>query len=328
MTASAALPIQVAAPDIAQWKNPTAGTDQTHGVPYLHERQGNSPGPDVLITALVHGNEYSGAIAIAELLASGWQPRCGRVTFAFCNVAAFDQFNPEQPDAARYTDEDFNRVWSTTRLNSSEQSVELARARQLRPYVDRASHLLDLHSMHEIAPPLLVTGTLERNIDFAQALQTVSQVIIDKGHADGVRMRDYGAFAEANNQRIALLLEAGQHWQATSVAVARNTLVRFLIAAGSMSLGQAQASMPHGWLLANTAPPAPVQVTDRVVAQSLDFAFTQTFTGGEVIAKAGTVIAHDAGQAVVTPYDDCVLVMPSVRQLRIGVTVARLGRCI
>ena len=100
------------------------------------------------------------------------------------------------------------------------------------------------------------------------------------------------------------------------------------MAAGSVSVDDAEANMPRGWLLADTAPPAPVQVTDRVVAQSMDFAFTQAFMGGEVIAKAGTVIARDAGHPVVTPYDDCVLVMPSLRQLRLGVTVVRLGRCI
>ena len=71
-----------------------------------------------------------------------------------------------------------------------------------------------------------------------------------------------------------------------------------------------------------------MRVTDRIVAQSMDFVFTEAFTGGEVVAKAGTVIAHDAGQAVVTPHDGCVLVMPSVRQLRPGLTVVRLGQYI
>ena len=71
----------------------------------MHERQGCLPGPDVLVTALVHGNEYSGATVVSELLASGWQPARGRVTFAFCNVAAFAQFDPLKPDASRYVDE-------------------------------------------------------------------------------------------------------------------------------------------------------------------------------------------------------------------------------
>jgi predicted deacylase len=309
-------PIQTLPPAISSW------AASANGAPYVHERIGIRVGPDVLVTALVHGNEYSGAIAVHELLASGWRPACGRVTFAFCNVAAFERFDTQAPDASRYVDEDFNRVWSAARLASRETSTELVRARQLQPYVARATHLLDLHSMHEPSMPLLVTGTLKRNIDFAQSLQTSAQVTIDAGHADGVRMRDYGAFSDPMSERIALLLEAGQHWDPRSVSVARNTLMRFLIQAGSM----AKADVPVGLLLPDSKPPAPVLVTDRVVAQTMDFAFSQAFTGGEVIASAGTVIGVDAGHAVVTPYDNCVLVMPSVRQLKPGVTTVRLGK--
>jgi hypothetical protein len=50
----------------------------------------------------------------------------------------------------------------------------------------------------------------------------------------------------------------------------------------------------------------------------MDFSFAEAFSGGETIDSAGTVIATDAGRDVVTPYDDCVLVMPSLRQLRPG----------
>ena len=309
-------PIQTLPPAISSWAVSASNT------PYVHERIGCQAGPDVLVTALVHGNEYSGAIAVHELLSCGWRPVCGRLTFAFCNVAAFERFDAQAPDASRYVDEDFNRVWSAARLMSSDTTAELVRARQLQPYVARATHLLDLHSMHEPSRPLLVIGTLSRNIDFAQSLQTSAQVIIDTGHADGVRMRDYGSFADPASQRIALLLEAGQHWDPRSVSVARNTVMRFLIQAGSI----AKADVPIGWLLPDSKPPAPVLVTDRVVAQSMDFAFSQPFTGGEVIANAGAVIAVDAGHPVVTPYDNCVLVMPSVRQLRPGVTTVRLGK--
>lgn len=308
-------PVNTLAPNITRWA--AAGR-----VPYVQERQGSESGPEVLVTSLVHGNEYSGAIAVADLLASGWQPANGRVTFAFCNVAAFDRFDPQTPDASRYVDEDFNRVWSTVRLASSDSTIELLRARQLQPFVARTTHLLDLHSMHEPSTPLWVTGALQRNIDFAQALQTSCQVIIDCGHQDGVRMRDYGDFSNPDGQRIALLLEAGQHWQASSVSVTRNALMRFLVQAGAIS----RAEVPSGWLLPDSTPPTAVLVTDRVVAQSMDFSFAQPYSGGEMIAKAGSVIAVDTGHPIVTPYDDCVLVMPSVRQLRAGVTTVRLGR--
>lgn len=135
-------------------------------------------------------------------------------------------------------------------------------------------------------------------------------------------MRDYGEFSAPDGKRIALLLEAGQHWRASSVNLAKNALMRFLAQAGSI----AKADVPEGWLLPDSTPPTPVLVTDHIVAQSMSFAFTQAFTGGEVIANAGTVIAVDAGHAIITPYDHCVLVMPSVRQLRPGVTTVRPGK--
>jgi predicted deacylase len=309
-------PVQTLPPNVARW------SASNTGVHHVHERSGAAPGPEVLVTALVHGNEYSGAIALAELLSSGWSPARGRVTLAFCNVAAFERFDAARPDASRFIDEDFNRVWAADVLDGPRRSAELDRARQIRPFVDRATHLLDLHSMHEPCTPLLVTGTLARNIAFAQALRTSAQVVIDQGHSDGVRMRDYGEFADAQGNRIALLLEAGQHWDPRAVRAARDTLMRFLIQAGALARSEA----PMGWLLPDRAPPAPVVVTDRVVASSMDFSFSGNYTGGEVIARAGTVIAIDAGREVATPYDDCVLVMPSLRQLRPGVTTVRLGR--
>jgi predicted deacylase len=310
-------PVNTLPPGLDRWS--VSGT----GVDYVHERSGTALGPEVLVTALVHGNEYSGAIVLAELLGGGWAPARGRVTLAFCNVAAFERFDPVQPDASRFVDEDFNRVWAAGVLDGPRRSVELDRARQLRLFVDRASHLLDLHSMHEPCTPLLVTGTLARNIAFAQALETASQVVVDTGHADGVRMRDYGEFAHAAGNRIALLLEAGQHWDPCAVSAARDVLMRFLVQAGAVGRSQA----PEGWLLPDEKrPPAPVVVTDRVVATSMDFRFVEPFTGGETIARSGTVIATDAGREITTPYDDCVLVMPSLRQLRPGVTTVRLGR--
>jgi predicted deacylase len=296
------------------------------GVAYVHERVAGAPGPQVLLTALVHGNEYSGALALDAFLRSGLLPRRGRITAAFCNVGAFARFDAMQPDASRFIDEDFNRVWSAAALDGAgidtRATAELVRARELRPFVDRATHLLDLHSMHEPCVPLMVTGLLPRNIAFAQGLQVAGEIIVDAGHADGQRMRDYGGFGEPDGSRIALLLEAGQHWDPSSVAVARNVLMRFLVQAGSID----SADVPQGWLMPDAAPAAPVTVTHRVVARSMDFEFVDAWRGGEVIRAAGTAIAHDAGEPVLTPYDDCVLVMPSVRQLRPGVTTVRLGR--
>lgn len=309
-------PVELAPPDLARWR------EGEGGVPFVHERGRAQAGPEVLLTALVHGNEYAGAIALDEFLRSGMRPRRGRITSVFCNVAAFSRFDPREPDASRFVDEDFNRVWSASRLEGEGHSAELQRAREIRPFVARATHLLDLHSMHEPAPPLLITGLLPRNVAFAARLGTGIQAVADEGHADGVRMRDHGAFGDPASGAVALLLEAGQHWDRSSLDVARDVLMRFLLRSRAIDA----QDVPRGWLLDGTAPPPPVTVTHRVVARSMDFVFERFFRGGETIPRAGTRIASDAGEPVLTPYDDCVLVMPSVRQLRPGVTVVRFGR--
>jgi hypothetical protein len=69
-----------------------------------------------------------------------------------------------------------------------------------------------------------------------------------------------------------------------------------------------------------------VRVTEPVVASSMDFRFAADYTGLETFRDAGSVIGWRDGEPVTTPYPDCVLVMPSLRQLRPGVTVVRLGR--
>ena len=71
-----------------------------------------------------------------------------------------------------------------------------------------------------------------------------------------------------------------------------------------------------------------VSVTEAVVARSMDFRFARPFTGLECLPKAGTPVAQDGDKVWKTPYDDTVLVMPSVAHLKPGTTVVRLGRYI
>jgi predicted deacylase len=317
--------VEVACPDISRWEKSNVG-----GVPYMHEFLSQHAGADVLITSLVHGNEYTGAIVLSELLnllVSGKLTlRRGRLTALFANVEGFARFDAKQPDISRFVDQDLNRVWSAALLTSDQQSSELARARAIRPYVERATHLLDLHSMHEPCEPLLITGLLPRNVAFAQSLGGMGQVVMDAGHKDGVRMRDFSGFGSEDGSKIALLLEAGQHWQHASVAAARDVVLRFLLRTDLLTMHDLIAAGLQDWLAADRPSPAPVKVTHAVVARSMQFEFVKPYTGNELIKTAGAVIAHDAGQAITTPYDDCILVMPSIRQLRPGVTTVRFGQ--
>ncbi len=69
-----------------------------------------------------------------------------------------------------------------------------------------------------------------------------------------------------------------------------------------------------------------MRVTEPVVAKSVNLKFPRLFKGLEVVSKAGTVVATDGDTVWKTPYDDCVMVMPSLAHVKPGATVLRLGR--
>jgi hypothetical protein len=188
--------------------------------------------------------------------------------------------------------------------------------------VDTVHFLLDLHSMHERCAPLSVCGPLAKGIALACNLGTPAHIISDEGHPEGRRMRDYGGFGERGSKKNALLIECGQHWEAAAVGVARDVTARFLVLHRIIDI----ADLPPAWFQTLPDTPKVVRVTEPVVASSMDFRFAGPYTGLETFPEAGTVIGWRDGVAVKTPYPDCVLVMPSLRQLRAGVTVVRFGR--
>lgn len=311
MTASG---IEIQAPELARFR---AGNT---GIPYVSSWAGDSPGPHAVITALVHGNEISGAHALIALHDAGIRPVRGRLSLAFANVRAFETFDPVRPKASRYLDQDLNRVWSADVLDSPRQNRELTRARELRPLIESADLLLDLHSMQQASSPLLLAGTLQKGRALARTVGFPATIVADAGHRNGARMRDFGAFADPTSSAAAILLEAGAHWAKASVDVAIATCRQFL--AGLDLVDRSALDR-----LGSQPPPAPQQLIEvsHPITVRDEFRYVRDFRGLEVVAEAGTIIAFDGDLPVRTPYPDCVLVMPSHR-LSPGLTAVRLGR--
>jgi hypothetical protein len=166
----------------------------------------------------------------------------------------------------------------------------------------------------------MLAGLTDKALAFARRVGVPELVVRDAGHAAGRRMRDYRGFGDPAAPQNALLVECGQHWERRAAEVAIDTAERFLAATGIL------ADEESASILARPAPPQRViTVTDAVTIESDDFRFVAEYRGLEVIPAAGTVIATQGGREVRTPYDDCVLIMPSRRLIR-GQTAVRLGR--
>jgi hypothetical protein len=177
--------------------------------------------------------------------------------------------------------------------------------------------------MQHATAPLMLAGLLDKSLELARRVGIPELVMRDAGHAAGARMRDHGEFADPASPKAALLIECGQHWERKSADIATNVMLRFLVALGTLAPEDAAPIGSPGF--AARPRQRVIEVTEAVTITGRHFDFVQEFRGLEVLPLRGTLIGHDDGRELRTPYDECVLIMPSRRLVR-GQTAVRLGR--
>ncbi len=308
--------VELSPPDISAYRQGNSGVE------YITTFDSGKPGPHVMVNAVTHGNELCGAIAVDRLFRMNVRPTRGKLSLAFANIAAFRSFNPGLPHASRFVDEDFNRVWTSSTLDGPRQSVELTRARAMRPIIDQVDFLLDIHSMHDPHGPVMISGPLAKGVALSKQVGVPEFIVADAGHANGTRMRDYGGFGDPASHKAALLVECGQHWERASADLAWQTTWRFLRTLDVVDQGLAQAEIDSTEVAAQKV----VRVTEAVIAGGKDFKFAEGLRGLSVVPKRGDLIAVDNGRPVPAPYDNCVLIMPTLIHVKPGLTAVRLGR--
>ncbi len=298
-------PVELSAPDIEPYR---AGNT---GVEFVTTFDSGQSGPHVAVCAVTHGNEICGAIAVDHLLRAGIRPERGKLSFTFNNHMAYNRFDPAAPDESRFVDEDFNRVWTEDRLDGAEDTVELQRARELRPFFHTVDMLLDIHSMGTYSLPLMICNGLEKERVFTRQVDYPGHIMCGSGHVVGKRIIEYTPFHQPDDNKVALLVECGQHWAQATGDVALDTAAKFLAAAGAISSETADELLsPAG----RDAPRAEMwDVVAGVTSNSADFRFAHEYVGMEVIEKAGTIIAFDGDATVVTPHNNCLLMMPNYK---------------
>jgi predicted deacylase len=301
--------VRLAAPDLRPWLGGNCG------IAGAWSFTAPEPGPHLALFALTHGNEIAGAIVLNQMLSAGIRPQRGRLSFVFANLDAFQTFDPENPIATRYLEEDLNRLWGEDRLRGARNSREMRRVRELLPLVESVDVLVDLHSMLWPSDALTLASETDASISLGLALGTPRLTVADPGHSAGRRLVDHARFTEPGSTAAAVLVEAGQHWEGATVDAMAQTARRALGHYGIA--GRAPAPLPE--------PPVLARVTETVTATSHNFMFLREFRGGDIIPKAGTVIAQDGAREIRTPHDDCILIMPTPVAPR-GHTAVRLAR--
>lgn len=297
-------PIEVMPRDLSAYRRGNAGID------YVHRFDSGRPGPHVLVNALTHGNEFCGAHAAAHLLDHSVRPRIGTLTVSFANVAAYETFDPQQPFASRQLVHNLNRIWSSDWLDGPQDSPELRRARELRPVIEAADHVLDLHSTQNDVPPFWIYSQFERvGAAATDIAYPALHVVLPQGSGlgAGTPLIQWGHHGSAQGQGVALVAECGQHFLHTTCERAIRVTRAFLAHFG---LIEPDVDAP---------PPLPqrrlVLLRSHIV-KTREFRLVRALQGFEVFQR-GELIATDGLEEVRAPCDDCTIVMPA-RQAIVG----------
>lgn len=292
-------PLEVSQRDLSAYREGNTGID------YVHRFESGRPGPHVLINALTHGNEICGMVAATHLLDSGVRPLIGTLTVSFAHVEAYRAFKPERPFDNRQLVHNLNRIWSDAWLEGPEHSPELQRARELRPAVAAADHILDIHSTSQPVQPFWVYPDFERNATVARAIPLPSVHLVMPGLlGSSTPLIRHGRHGQGHSLAgAALVVECGQHFARSSADLATRVALDFLA---------------HFGLLAPQPPragPAPdkrrFQLLETHMVKTGRFSFVRPLIGFETFAQ-GELVATDGEEGeIVAPCDDCTVFMPT-----------------
>lgn len=289
-------PLEVLPRDISAYRQGNTGID------YVHRFASGRPGPHVLVNALTHGNEICGMVAATHLLDTGVRPKTGTLTVSFANVEAYNAFDIGRPYDNRQLVHNLNRIWSKAMLDGSAQSPELRRARELRPVLDAADYVLDIHSTRAPVQPFWVYPEFERNAELALAVgNPLVHLVMPLGGAPGTGVTGYGRHGEAGADGGAVVVECGQHFSRSAADLATDVTLRFLAHLGLVDAPAAAEAK---------APARRFRLLEVHMVKTESFAFARPVLGFEVFQK-GELIAVDDGHEIRSPCDDCTIFMPT-----------------
>lgn len=269
-------------------------------IDYVHRFESGRPGPHVLVNALTHGNEVCGMVAATHLLDNKVRPKIGTLTVSFANVAAYESFDREKPFASRQLVHNLNRIWSPDWLDGTQDSPELRRARELRPVVAAADHILDIHSTAQVVAPFWVYPGFARNAAAALAIGAPDiHLVMPKGLNTGTPLIQHGRHGNEEGEGVALVAECGQHFMQSSADMAVDVTLRFLAHFGLVDREPSVRTAARRFELLAT----PLIKTES-------FRFVRPLAGLETFAK-GELIATDGPDEIRAPCDDCTVFMPA-----------------
>ncbi|MBC7471347.1 MAG: succinylglutamate desuccinylase/aspartoacylase family protein [Ramlibacter sp.] len=286
------------------------------GIDYVHRFDSGRPGPQVLVNALTHGNEFCGMVAATHLLDQAIRPKIGILTVSFANVGAYESFDPAEPFKSRQLVHNLNRIWSAVELDGPGDSPELRRARELRPAMAAADHILDIHSTSQDVVPFWVYPAFERNAQVALAVgRPLVHLVMPGGLGSGTPLIQHGRHGDPEESGTAMVVECGQHFLRSASDLATRVALDFIAHFGLIDADPQRPPPP---------PQRRFELLQTHVIKTPEFRFARPVVGFEVFDK-GELVYTDGDEEVRSPVDGCTIFMPS-REATVGKEAVYLTR--
>jgi predicted deacylase len=295
--------------------------------------RGLKPGPRLIITGAVHGNEVCGTQAIrrvlAELKAGTLHIEAGTVTFVpVTNPLAYAKRD-------RAGDRNLNR---NLRPPIVPQDYEDRIARQLCPLLAAHDGLLDLHSFQSqgqafaMVGPRNNSGELEPFAHEAVESAVVARLGVGRivegwlsTYAEGIRRRQARASDGSRKAQLvtdphygvgtteymrstggwAITLECGQHLDPEGPAVARLAILRTLVHLGMLAPDAVEAFQP-------ATPLEMLRLYDVIDRESMDDQFAREWKSFDPITEGELIGTRGSGEKVLAPSSGRI-VFPNVK---------------
>ncbi len=281
--------------------------------------ESEQPGPTLIVVGALHGNEPAGLDASRQVLVqleSGGGLRCGRFVTLMGNRRAF-------AEGARYLDCDLNRMFAPESIDAARAAdvdelktetselVELVDAlEQERMHARGAMYLIDLHTVSSQSPPFVAVEDSLAGRAFA--LQFGLPLLLGVEEELSGLLFDY--FTHAFDG-IGLVVEAGQHQDASTARVTESIIWRAL-----ESTGLVNARPGHADLLKQQAASNARSIFDvryRHVIADEDFEVEPSVHALDRVSS-GDLIGTESGREVRAP-EPGLIVMPNRQESkRIG----------
>lgn len=279
--------------------------------------RGTRPGPTLIVTGSIHGNEPAGTLAakrIADSIRAKQDSICGEVVLLVGNAQALKQ-------KVRYIDADLNRHWTAEnierahanrRLTCSE-TLELGEILQiLKETLARTRgdvYFIDLHTTSARGVPFATVGDTLRNRHFA--LQFPVTIVL------GLEEQIDGTLLEYLNERgvITMGLEAGQHDASSSIDNHEAVIWLATVATGNLSRDQLPEYDHHRELLERAGGGARiVEVRYRhAITPEDEFRMEPGFNNFDNVG-VGQLLAHDH-RGEITAFETGLVLLPLYQKL-------------